>query len=98
VSKRPDRPYHSGRTGDWVKTKCVTSDPFVVIGYVPSKAASGIVGSLVLGFYDNGELVYAGRVGSGFAIPAARALAEGLGSIEMRSAPLRQRLTREQRA
>lgn len=96
VSKRADLPYRSGRNGDWTKSKCVFADPFVVIGYVPSKAARGMVGSLVLGFYENGAIVYAGRVGSGFTGEEARAMARGLASIERKTAPLKQRLTREQ--
>jgi len=98
VSKRTDLPYRSGRNGDWTKSKCTMSDPFVVIGYVSSKTASGMVGSLVLGFHEMGEIVYAGRVGSGFTIEEARAMADGLGVIGRRTAPLNQHLTREQRA
>ena len=98
VSKRVDLPYRSGRKGDWTKSKCVMADPFVVIGYVPSKAADGIAGSLVLGFYEDGSLVYAGRVGSGFSIAEARAMIDGLRSIRRKAPPLAHRLTREQRA
>ncbi len=73
------------------------ADPFVVIGYVPSKAAAGIVGSFVPGFYDLGEIVYAGRVGSGFTLEEARAMADGLRGIGRKTAPLKQPLTRLQR-
>ena len=97
VSKRIDLPYRSGRKGDWTKSKCVMADPFVVIGYVPSKAASGIVGSLVLGFYENGNMVYAGRVGSGFTIAEARAMVEGLAVIGVTPPQLAKSLTRAQR-
>ena len=96
ISKRTDLPYRSGRHGDWTKSKCLSADPFVVVGYVPSKAASGIVGSLVLGFHEKGEIVYAGRVGSGFTVAEGRALADGLGVIGRNTTPLTQRLTREQ--
>lgn len=98
ISKRTDLPYRSGRHGDWTKSKCIMADPFVVIGYVPSKAGAGMVGSLVLGFYDNGAIVYAGRVGTGFSLAEARAMAEGLQSIERKTPPLKQALSREQRA
>lgn len=98
VSKRLDRPYRSGRTGDWIKVKCVRKDPFVVIGYVPSKAAMGIVGSLVLGFFAGKRLVYAGRVGTGFTVAEARAMADGLAAIRTASPALAKSLSREQRA
>ncbi|MGE0626292.1 MAG: non-homologous end-joining DNA ligase [Hyphomicrobiaceae bacterium] len=98
VSKRTDLAYHSGRIGDWTKSKCLKADPFVVIGYVPSKATTGIVGSLVLGFYENGQLVYAGRVGSGFTGVEARAMADSLSTITVGPPPLARSLTREQRS
>jgi bifunctional non-homologous end joining protein LigD len=85
VSKRADRPYRSGRHGEWTKVKCVRSDPFVVVGYTTQKGTSAIVGALVLGFHDGDALVYAGRVGTGFTVDEARAMADGLAAI--RSAP-----------
>ena len=97
ISKRADLPYRSGRNGDWTKSKCLMADPFVVIGYVPSKTATGVLGSLVLGFHEKGEIVYAGRVGSGFTMTEARAMADGLSTIGTKTVPLKQHLTREQR-
>ena len=38
IAKHRDRPYRSGRTGDWLKIKCVQSDTFAIVGYEPSKA------------------------------------------------------------
>lgn len=97
ISKRVDLPYRSGRNGDWKKSKCILADPFVVVGYVPSKADADLVGSLVLAFHDKGDLVYAGRVGTGFSLAEARAMAEGLDVIRRKTPPLKQLLTREQR-
>jgi bifunctional non-homologous end joining protein LigD len=66
VSKRRDSPYRPGRTTDWTKSKCANRQEFVVVGYVPSTTARRAIGSLVLGYYDKGKLVHAGRVGTGF--------------------------------
>jgi bifunctional non-homologous end joining protein LigD len=66
VSKRSDAPYRSGRTKQWVKVKCFQRQEFIICGYVPSTIAAKGVGSLVLGYYDNGKLIHAGRVGTGF--------------------------------
>jgi bifunctional non-homologous end joining protein LigD len=66
VSKRSDGPYRSGRTTDWTKSKCTNRQEFVILGYVPSSTARKAIGSLVLGYYDKGKLVHAGRVGTGF--------------------------------
>jgi bifunctional non-homologous end joining protein LigD len=66
VGKRAGSPYVSKRSTDWVKINAAKSDDFVVIGSVPAKSGSGF-GALLLGQYRDGDLVYAGRVGSGFA-------------------------------
>src|SRR5690606_7178303 len=39
VGKHLDQPYRSGRTGDWVKVKCVQSEAFMIVGYEPSTAS-----------------------------------------------------------
>ncbi len=74
ISKRRDAPYRSGRTKDWLKSKCVLNQEFVVVGYTPSTTARLRVGSLVLGFYEKDKLALAGRVGSGFTEEEAKAL------------------------
>jgi hypothetical protein len=66
ISKRLDRPHRSGRSSGWLKSLCWISDPFVINRYAPSRAANEILGSLVLGFYEGGSLIHAGRVGTGF--------------------------------
>ncbi len=74
VSKRKDLPYRSGRGGHWLKSKCVRRQEFVILGYVSSAAASGSVGSVLLGYQDKGKLIYAGRVGTGWSADQARSL------------------------
>lgn len=66
VSKRLDLPYRSGRREDWLKTKCLATDEFVVGGYLDHAAIKGAIGALALGYYDGDALIYAGRVGTGF--------------------------------
>ncbi|MGE0697927.1 MAG: non-homologous end-joining DNA ligase [Hyphomicrobiaceae bacterium] len=97
VSKRVDSLYRSGRSGDWIKAKCVLADPFVVAGYVPSRAGSETVGSLVLGYYDGGRLVYAGRVGTGWSLDTAHELWHGLQAIRRGSSALATPLAATQR-
>lgn len=66
IAKRADSTYRPGRVKTWLKVKCTRQDEFVVCGFTrPSGARSGF-GSLLLGTYEGEELVYAGRVGSGF--------------------------------
>lgn len=67
VSKKADGPYVQGRSGDWVKSKCLARDEFVIGGYTPPKK-SGRAGfsSLILGYFEEEKLHYAGHVGTGF--------------------------------
>src|SRR5579872_4620195 len=66
VSKLGSGTYRPGRSSDWRKVKCTLEQEFVVVGFTaPSKGGHGI-GALLLGYYENGELRYAGRSGTGF--------------------------------
>lgn len=65
ISKRAEGPYISGRSGDWQKFKCVQEQEFVVGGFtLPTNGTHG-VGALLLGYYEDDHLVYAGRCGTG---------------------------------
>ena len=81
VSKRADLPYRSGRGDHWIKSKCLERQEFIILGYIPSTAASRSVGSLALGYHDNQKLVYAGRVGTGWSQEQARSLRDELETI-----------------
>ena len=86
VSKRKDSPYRSGRGRDWVKSKCIDRDEFVVGGYTPSRAGRGI-GSLLVGHYEGKRLVYDGRTGTGFGAKEALALEKALRGRQIDQAP-----------
>lgn len=62
VGKRRDSRYRAGKTGDWVKCKCVQSEAFVIVGFEPS--ALGAIRSLMLAAYKGDGLVYVGSVGN----------------------------------
>src|SRR4029079_11756152 len=66
ISKRRDRPYTSGRSGDWIKVKCLGREELVIGGYTLSTADRRGIGALLVGYFENGKLIYAGRVGTGF--------------------------------
>jgi bifunctional non-homologous end joining protein LigD len=68
VAKRRDWAYEAGkRSRAWLKIKGVLSAEFVVGGYSQgSGERAATFGALLLGYYDDGRLVYAGNVGSGF--------------------------------
>src|SRR5216117_1943288 len=66
VAKRADAPYRAGRSPNWLKIRADRTDDFVVVGFTRPKGSRSGFGALDLGAYENGKLVYAGRVGSGF--------------------------------
>ncbi len=82
ISKQANSKYISTRGGHWIKSKCNMRQEFVVVGYVPSTASRGAIGSLVLGYYENGKLVHAGRVGTGFSNELAIELKKTLQQLE----------------
>jgi bifunctional non-homologous end joining protein LigD len=63
VSKRADAPYRSERTEAWLKIKAVTKGTFPVIGFI--KDPTGVA-ALYLGKREGKELVYMGKVGTGW--------------------------------
>ena len=55
------------RTGAWIKTKLVQSQEFVIGGWTPLNDPNvRLVGTLLVGYYKNGKLIFAGSVGTGF--------------------------------
>lgn len=65
VSKHANSAYESTRSRNWLKVKCLHRQEFVIAGYTLSD--KGIpFSSLVLGFYEKGKLIYAGRAGTGY--------------------------------
>jgi bifunctional non-homologous end joining protein LigD len=87
ISKARDRPYRSGRNGDWLKIKCTRRQEFVICGFTPSTALTRAIGSLVLGYYESGRLMHAGRTGTGFTAATARDVFKRLQPLRTAKAP-----------
>jgi bifunctional non-homologous end joining protein LigD len=67
IAKRSDAPYQAGRSRDWLKFKCENGQEFVIAGFTEPQGSRTGFGALLLGYYDpDGQLVYAGKVGTGF--------------------------------
>ena len=64
IAKQAQSRYESRRSGSWIKIKVTTQQDFVVCGYILGEREP--FGSLVLGYYKEKKLVYAGNAGSGF--------------------------------
>jgi bifunctional non-homologous end joining protein LigD len=66
VAKRADAPYRGGRSSAWVKLRVDRTADFVVVGYTTPQGSRAGFGALQVADYVDGQLTYAGRVGSGF--------------------------------
>jgi bifunctional non-homologous end joining protein LigD len=83
IAKRADAPYTHGRSADWLKFKCSAEQELVIGGFTAPRGTRTELGALLLGYYADGRLRYAGKVGTGFSRAVLRDLAE-------RMAPLRE--------
>jgi len=66
IGKRATSRYVAGRSDDWVKLKCANEQEFVIGGWTDPKGSRTGLGALLVGYYDGGQLRYAGKVGTGF--------------------------------
>jgi bifunctional non-homologous end joining protein LigD len=87
VSKQADAPYRSGRAGAWLKSKCIREQEFVIGGYTEQPKHPGILGALLIGYYDKEILKFAGKVGTGFAAQEGAALLNELKARIAASSP-----------
>jgi bifunctional non-homologous end joining protein LigD len=81
ISKQAAGRYIGSRSGGWLKTKCIKRQEFVVVGWTPSDKSRAFR-SLILGIHDKGELRYAGKVGTGFAMDEILSLMEQMKPLE----------------
>ena len=86
VAKKLDSKYLPGvRSPNWLKLKVIQRQEFVVGGWTPQDGSPGRVGSLLLGYYDQGQLRFAGRIGTGFSDEEHRRLAKIFKRFESKS-------------
>jgi len=88
IAKRAESPYVGTRSQDWLKFKCVAEQEFVIGGYTdPQGNRAGFFGALLVGYYEDGRLVYAGKVGTGFDRQTLADLTRQLAALEQREPP-----------
>jgi bifunctional non-homologous end joining protein LigD len=66
VAKRADSPYRATRSRDWLKLKCEAGQELVIGGFTAPRGSRTDFGALLVGHFRDGELQYAGKVGTGF--------------------------------
>jgi len=96
ISKRRDAPYRSGRSDDWIKSKCHAEQELIIVGYKDSTHLKGAIGALVLGYNEDGKIKYAGRSGTGYTMATARELWKKLQPLR-RDTPVFGKLPDEER-
>jgi bifunctional non-homologous end joining protein LigD len=87
IAKRADAPYTHGRSKDWLKLKCAGGQEFVIGGYTDPAGSRTDFGALLVGYHDNGRLVYAGKVGTGYSKTTLRTLGAQLRALETLTSP-----------
>jgi bifunctional non-homologous end joining protein LigD len=89
VIKRLDSVYEPGaRSGSWRKIKNLLRQEVVVAGWKPGKGnRTGLIGSLLVGVYSGGQLLYCGHVGTGFSDSVLRMLTGRLAALRRADSP-----------
>jgi bifunctional non-homologous end joining protein LigD len=89
MAKKLDSKYEPGRrSGAWVKVKNRNRQEFVIGGWLDGEGKRrGVPGALLVGYYDKGKFVYAGKVGTGFTDSMLEKLHELMSSLEQDKSP-----------
>ncbi len=89
IAKDADAPYESRRSKRWLKFKCQRGQELVIGGYTRPRGSRVGFGALLVGYYEDNSLRYAGRVGTGFTDSFLRTLHRRLAHRKRRTCPFR---------
>lgn len=87
MAKKADSPYRAGRSPHWVKLRVDRTGDFVVVGFTRPEGSRIGFGALHVAAFEGGQLVYCGRVGTGFSDAQLRAVRDELESHRRDRAP-----------
>jgi bifunctional non-homologous end joining protein LigD len=87
IAKRRDAPYESRRSPHWLKMKCEATQELVIGGFTDPQGKRKGLGALLLGYFEQDDFVFAGKVGTGFDTKLLLELRERLNSIEVSDPP-----------
>jgi uncharacterized membrane protein HdeD (DUF308 family) len=87
IAKKSDSNYIHSRSTDWLKFKCVNQQEFVIGGFTDPEGERIGFGALLIGYYKNDELRYAGRVGTGYDYDFLESFSKKLEEIERDDPP-----------
>ncbi|WP_245718012.1 non-homologous end-joining DNA ligase [Nocardia miyunensis] len=94
IAKSMNSTYAGRRSSSWLKFKCVRDQEFVVGGYTAPQGSRVGLGALLVGYHDGHDLVYAGKVGTGFDTNTLRRLHDRLSGMEQDGPPFTRGLAR----
>lgn len=87
IAKRIDSEYVGKRSRDWLKFKCIMKQELVIGGYTSPEGSRTYFGALLVGYYKNGKLMYAGKVGTGYSEETLALLGKKLKKLQRSSCP-----------
>ena len=79
--------YVSNRSRNWLKFKCVSGQEFVIGGFTDPRRSRIGFGALLVGYYQNNRLIYAGKVGTGFNNETLKELSSELKKLAQDTSP-----------
>lgn len=92
VAKRIDSVYRPGqRSSDWIKVKLEGSQEFVVGGWTEPRRSRQHFGAILLGYYQDGDFIYAGHTGTGFNADSLREMDRRLRRLERKTPPFKEK-------
>jgi len=87
IAKRRGTIYEQRRSPHWLKMKCEASQELVVGGFTDPQGARVGLGALLVGYYQGEDLVFAGKIGTGFDTKLLRELRARLDGLEIAQTP-----------
>lgn len=87
IAKRRDSRYEQRRSPHWLKMKCEASQELVVGGFTEPQGSRVGLGALLVGYFEGDDLVFAGKVGTGFDTALLRSLRARLDALSIASCP-----------
>ncbi len=87
IAKQVDSEYVGKRSRNWLKFKCIMKQELVIAGYTAPQGSRSYFGALLVGYYKEGKLMYAGKVGTGYSEDTLALLGKKLQKLKVTKCP-----------
>jgi DNA ligase D-like protein (predicted ligase) len=87
IAKDATKSYVHSRSPNWLKFKCVHQQELVIGGFTPPQGQRKGFGAILVGYYEDDELRYAGKVGTGYSDKELEELREKFDKLERKTSP-----------